>query len=536
MLPPCAKTVAPWFAKCQRQSDGRLAHRVLARLAERPRFAEEIFVNATDPLRRAARRWPDREAVRDAEHLLTFRELESRVNRVAQLLGRLGVRRGDRVATSLPNSVAHVVAQLAAVRAGAAWVAINRRLAPPEVAYMLEDSGARALLADGDGAPGAPPAVEVLDVSGGDVALERRLAAESDAAPETALAEDDVVRLRYTSGTTGTPKAAVLTHASALTSLRNLLAELHDLSPDDVALHVTPLTHASEALLAPTFWRGARTLIAPSADPRELAATIAGERVTMLFLVPTMITALVDAVGGVSGALPSLRTVVYGAAPIAAEPLERALACLGPVLLQIYGMSECPFPITTLRKEDHLDPRRRGSCGLPTAMNEVQVLGLDGAPLATGEVGQIAVRGPQMMREYWRDPEATAAALVAGWLRSGDLGRLDADGYLTLVDRTDDVIISGGFNVYPREVERVLEEHAAVAEVAVAAVPHPRWGQGVGAWVVLHPGAQATDAALIDFCRGRLAGYKKPVAVRFVAELPRNSTGKLVRRALRQRT
>ena len=141
-----------------------------------------------------------------------------------------------------------------------------------------------------------------------------------------------------------------------------------------------------------------------------------------------------------------------------------------------------------------------------------------------------------MMREYWRDPEATAAALVAGWLRSGDLGRLDADGYLTLVDRTDDVIISGGFNVYPREVERVLEEHAAVAEVAVAAVPHPRWGQGVGAWVVLHPGAQATDAALIDFCRGRLAGYKKPVAVRFVAELPRNSTGKLVRRALRQRT
>ncbi len=503
------------------------------RLAERARFAEEIFVNATEPLRRAARRWPDREAVRDAERALTFGELESRVNRVARMLGRLGVGRGDRVATNLPNSVAHVVAQLAAVRAGAAWVAINRRLAPPEVAYMLEHSGARVLLADGDGASGAPSDVEVLDVSGGDGALERRITAESEGAPTIALAEGDVARLRYTSGTTGKPKAAVLTHASALTSLRSLLAELHELSPDDVVLHVTPLTHASEALLAPAFWRGARTLIAASADPRELAAMITRERVTTLFLVPTMIAALVDSVGGMRGALPSLRTVVYGAAPIAPEPLERALACLGPVLLQIYGMSECPFPITTLRKEDHLDPRRRGSCGLPTPMNEVQVLDADGGALPAGAVGRIAVRAPQMMREYWHDPEATAAALVGGWLRSGDLGRFDADGFLTLVDRTDDVIITGGFNVYPREVELVLEEHAAVAEVAVAAVSHPRWGQGVGAWVVLRPGAEVTDAALIDFCRGRLAGYKKPVAVRFVRELPRNSTGKLLRRALR---
>ncbi len=491
-------------------------------------------MNATEPLRRAARRWPDREAVRDGDHALTFRELEARVNRVACLLGRLGVVRGDRVATSLPNSVAHVVAQLAIVRAGAAWVAINRRLAPPEVAYMLEHSAARALLSDADGASGAPSRLEVLDVSGGDAALERRIAAEPDEAPATPLGEDDVARLRYTSGTTGKPKAAVLTHASALTSLRNLLAELHELTPDDVALHVMPLTHASEALLAPTFWRGARTVIASTAEPRALAATIARERVTMLFLVPTMISALVDAVGGVAAALPSLRTLVYGAAPIAPEPLERALACLGPVLLQIYGMSECPFPITTLCKADHLDARRRGSCGLATAMNEVQILDRDGAPLPAGEVGQIAVRGPQMMREYWRDPQATAAVLVDGWLRSGDLGRFDADGFLTLVDRTDDVIISGGFNVYPREVELVLEEHPAVAEVAVAAVPHARWGQGVGAWAVLRPGTRVTDAELIAFCRTRLAGYKKPVAVRFVPELPRSSTGKLLRRRLRQ--
>ena len=493
-----------------------------------------MLVNATEPLRRAARRWPDREAVRDASHGLTFRELEARVNRLARALPRLGIGRGDRVATNLPNSVTHVVARLAIVHAGAAWVAINRRLAPPEVAYMLEHSESRVLLTDADGAPSASYRGEVLDVSGGDAAFERRLAAESDAAPVLALGEDDVARLRYTSGTTGKPKAAVLTHASALTSLRNLLAELHELSADDVALHVTPLTHASEALLAPAFWRGARTVIAASAEPHELAALIERERVTLLFLVPTMIAALVDAVGGVAGALPSLRTVVYGAAPIAAEPLARALACLGPVLLQIYGMSECPFPITTLRKADHLDARRRGSCGLPTAMNDVRILDADGRDLPDGEVGQIAVRGPQMMREYWRDPEATAAVLVDGWLRSGDLGRFDDDGFLTLVDRTDDVIISGGFNVYPREVELALEEHAAVAEVGVAAVPHERWGQGVGAWVVLRSGAHATGIELIEFCRARLAGYKKPVEVRFVDALPRNSAGKLLRRRLRQ--
>ena len=492
-------------------------------------------MNATESLHRAARSWPDREAVRDAERALTFRELEARVNRVARLLRRIGVTRGDRVATSLPNSVAHIVAQLAVVRAGAAWVGINRRLAPREAAYMLEHSGSQVLLTDASAPPRGAPALEVLDVTGGDSAVERRLAAESDDRPPIPLGEDDIVRLRYTSGTTGKPKAAVLTHASALTSLRNLLAELHELGPDDVALHVTPLTHASEALLAPAFWRGARTIVAASTDPATLAETITRERVTVLFLVPTMIAALVDAVGGVPDSLPSLRTLVYGAAPIPPEVLTRAIACLGPVLLQIYGMSECPFPITTLRKADHLDPARQGSCGGVTAMNEVRVIAPDGQPLPTGEVGQIAVRGPQMMREYWQDPEATAAVLRGGWLRSGDLGRFDDAGFLTLVDRSDDVIITGGFNVYPREVELALEEHPAVVEVGVAAVPHPRWGQGVGAWVVLRPGTAAGADELIEFCRERLAGYKKPVAIRFVPELPRNSTGKLLRRRLRQR-
>jgi acyl-CoA synthetase (AMP-forming)/AMP-acid ligase II len=492
-------------------------------------------VNATESLRRAARCWPDREAVRDAEHALTFRELEARVNRVARLLRRSGVTRGDRVASHLPNSVAHVVAQLAAVRAGAAWVGINTRLAPREAAHMLAHSGSRVLLTDASGPPRDAPALEVLDVTGADREIERRLAAESADAPLIPLDEDDIARLRYTSGTTGQPKAAVLTHASALTSLRNLLGELHELGPDDVALHLTPLTHASEALLAPAFWRGARTIVTAITDPAALAETIARERVTMLFLVPTMIAALVDAVGGVPQSLPSLRTLVYGAAPIAPDLLARALACLGPVLLQIYGMSECPFPITTLRKADHLDPARHGSCGVATAMNEVRVVDPDGEPLPAGEVGQIAVRGPQVMREYWQDPAATAAALLGGWLRSGDLGRFDEAGFLTLVDRSDDVVITGGFNVYPREVELVLEEHPAVREAGVAAVPHSRWGQGVGAWVVLRPGVAATADDLIHFCRERLAGYKKPVQIRFVPELPRNSTGKLLRRRLRER-
>ncbi len=492
-------------------------------------------MNATEPLRRAARRWPKREALRDGGDAIGFGALDERVNRLARHLVRAGVASGDRVATFLPNSIPHVVAQQAILRSGAAWVGINRRLAPPEIAFMLEHAGVRLVLADGDGLGTASlgaSVARVLDVSGGDATLERALATETPAVPMPSPGPADVARLRYTSGTTGRPKAAVLTHGCALASLRNLLAELHELGPSDTVAHVAPLTHASEALLAPAFWRGARSLLCREFEADAFRAMIARERVSLLFLVPTMIASLIER-GSAADVFQSLRTVVYGAAPIPDDVLSRALATLGPVLLQIYGLSECPFPITTLRKEDHLEPARRGSCGLPTALNEVEVLDADGRPLPVGEVGTIAVRGPQLMREYWQDPAATAASLVDGWLRTGDLGRLDDAGFLTLVDRSDDVIISGGFNVYPREVEVVLEAHPAVAEAAVVGIPHERWGRGVAAWVVCKPAASAHEQELIDFCRARLAGYKKPLQVTFVPSLPKSSTGKLLRRELR---
>ena len=490
-------------------------------------------MDATEPLRRAARRWPAREALRDGAEHVTFGELDARVNRLACHLVRSGVAHGDRVATYLPNSIAHVVAQQAVLRAGAVWVGINRRLAPPEVAFMLEHADVHVALADRDGLGQVRSTGRlVLDVTGGDAALERRLVAESARPPRPSARPQDVARLRYTSGTTGRPKAAVLTHGAALASLRNLLAELHELGPADTAAHVAPLTHASEALLGPAFWRGVRSVLCHDFEPAAFRDLIERERVSLLFLVPTMIASLVDGAPR-REAFASLRTVVYGAAPIPEDLMVRALDALGPVLLQIYGLSECPFPITTLRKEDHLEPARRASCGLPTALNEVEVLDLDGRELPAGEVGTIAVRGPQLMREYWCDPEASAAALVDGWLRTGDLGRLDDAGFLTLVDRSDDVIISGGFNVYPREVEVVLEAHPAVAEAAVVGIPHERWGRGVAAWVVRKPNAATGEHELIDFCRARLAGYKKPLRVTFVEALPKSSTGKLLRRALR---
>jgi acyl-CoA synthetase (AMP-forming)/AMP-acid ligase II len=490
-------------------------------------------MNATEALRRAARRWPDREALVDGAERVTFGALNDRVDRLARVLVDRGIALGDRVATYLPNSIAHVVAQLAALRAGAAWVGLNRRLAAPEVAFMLEHAHVRIALADRDGLGSAValgPVEAVLDVTGGDPDFERRLAAVPSG-PLPVPLEVDVARLRYTSGTTGRPKAAVLTHGAALASLRNLLAELHELGPDDTFAHVAPLTHASEALLQPAFWRGARSLLFREFDPTAFRDMVRRERVTATFLVPTMIATLLDA--GDPAALASLRTIVYGAAPMPADVMARALDALGPVLLQIYGLSECPFPITTLRKEEHLDATRRASCGLPTALNEVRVLDADGGELPAGEVGTIAVRGPQLMREYWCDPGATATALVGGWLRTGDLGRLDDAGFLTLVDRSDDVIISGGFNVYPREVEVVLEEHPAVAEAAVVGIPHPKWGRGVAAWVVCKPSESAHEQELIDFCRARLAGYKKPLQVTFVSALPKSSTGKLLRRELR---
>ncbi len=491
-------------------------------------------MDATEALRRAARRWPEREALRDEVGSIAFAELDARVNRLAHHLVSAGVGPGDRVATFLPNVIAHVVAQQAILRAGAVWVGINRRLASPEVEFMLAHADVRIALADGDGLGGArgPSLGAVLDVSGGDAALERRLASAPPPPPRPPARERDVARLRYTSGTTGQPKAAVLTHACALASLRNLLAELHELGPADTVAHVAPLTHASEALLAPAFWRGARSILCREFEPAAFRDLIGRERVTMSFLVPTMIASLIGDAPR-RDAFASLRTLVYGAAPMPEDLMVRALDTLGPVLLQIYGLSECPFPITTLRKEDHLEPARRGTCGLPTALNEVQVLDDAGQPRPAGEVGTIAVRGPQLMREYWCDPDATAAALVDGWLRTGDLGRLDEAGFLTLVDRSDDVIISGGFNVYPREVEVVLEAHPAVAEAAVVGIPHPRWGRGVAAWVVCEAAASVREQELIDFCRARLAGYKKPLQVTFVSSLPKSSTGKLLRRQLR---
>jgi acyl-CoA synthetase (AMP-forming)/AMP-acid ligase II len=416
------------------------------------------------------------------------------------------------------------------------WVGINRRLAPPEVAFMLDHGGVRIVLADADGLGSAQPCDSVqavLDVSGRDAVLERELALAPSAAPAAPPSERDIARLRYTSGTTGRPKAAVLTHGCALASLRNLLAELHELGPADTVAHVAPLTHASEALLQPAFWRGARSILCADFEPTAFRELIERERVTMLFLVPTMIASLLAGATR-RQAFASLRTVVYGAAPMPDDVMVRALDVLGPVLLQIYGLSECPFPITTLRKEDHLDPARRRSCGLPTALNEVLVLDGQGHVCPPGEVGTIAVRGPQLMREYWHDPDATAAALVDGWLRTGDLGRVDEAGFLTLVDRSDDVIISGGFNVYPREVEVVLEEHPAVAEAAVVGIPHERWGRGVAAWVVRRTAGAASEQELIDFCRARLAGYKKPLQITFVESLPKSSTGKLLRRELRR--
>ena len=371
-------------------------------------------MNVTEALARAARRWPGREALRDDRGAITFAELDGRVNRIADELAALGVRAGDRVATLLPNSIAQIASQLAILRAGGAWVAINRRLAAPEIAYMLLHSGARILLNDGDmSGVGAGPAslAEVCDVSGGDPVFERRLAMRSSEPPRLAVGEDDVGRLRYTSGTTGRPKAAVLTHRSALTSLYSLLAELHDLGSDDVVAHVTPLTHASEALVAPAFWRGARAVLCARADAESLATLIARERVTTVFLVPTVIAALADIAEVDRSAFASLRTIVYGAAPMPADLMERALGLLGPVLLQIYGMSECPFPITTLRKEDHFDRRVRGSCGLPTAMNSVRVLDDDGQPVPVGTPGNDC------------DPRAAGHARVLG--RSGRNPRRD---------------------------------------------------------------------------------------------------------------
>ena len=472
--------------------------------------------------------------------MLHYRELASRASRIAGALrGRLGLENGDRVALTLKNCPEYLELIYGCWHAGLVAVPMNAKLHPSEFAYMFEHSGARVGFA-------TPDLVDAAARSGVLPRLIEVGGSEYDTllgAPELAVqtrAPDDPAWLFYTSGTTGRPKGATLTHRNLLAMSFCYVADVDPGSPWGAILHAAPMSHGSGLYGIPNVMQAACHVIPESGgfDPAEIYELIRTYPDSSFFAAPTMVKRLVDHPGDEDTS--NLKTIMYGGGPMYVDDCRAALERFGPKLAQLYGQGESPMTITALGRSVHAGsdhPRwlaRLASVGVAQSVVEVRVADQDDRTLPVGEIGEVLVRGDSVMRGYWEDPEATARTLRAGWLHTGDVGNLDEEGFLTLKDRSKDVIISGGANIYPREIEEVLTEHPAVAEVSVIGRPDREWGEVVVAYVVPRRGDAVRAEELDAVCLERVARFKRPKDYRFVAELPKNEYGKVLKTALRE--
>jgi acyl-CoA synthetase (AMP-forming)/AMP-acid ligase II len=506
-------------------------------------------MNVGQFLTHAAERDPGRPAFVWGDDVVSYSEANARSDSLAGNLQRLGLGRGDRVGVLMHNRPELLESMFATWKAGGCVVPLNARFRREEIAYHLADPRAgavifgeeyRELLAE---VAGQVPSVRQFICVG--VPLAGQLAYDElvseGPSPSEDVTDEDVAWLFYTSGTTGRPKGAMLTHRNLTFVSVAWVADLMPLQPEDIGLHAAPLTHgAGFHALALTMTGATQVLLRPHKfDPANFCATVQRYRVTNAWLVPTQIKMLLNYEELEKWDLSSLRWIVYGGAPMYVEDLKQALRRIGRVFVQIYAQGETPMTATYLRREDHVlegaEAARLASCGHARSGLEVRVLDEQDRELPRGQTGQLCVRGPSVMKGYWERPEETAETLGNGWLHTGDVGYMDDHGYAYILDRTKDMIISGGANVYPREVEEVLLRHPDVLETCVVGVPHEVWGEAVKAIVVLRPGASVTEQELTRFVGEHVADYKKPRSVDFVDEIPKNAYGKVPRRELRAR-
>ena len=489
-------------------------------------------------LEAAGRDDPSRPALGIGPRVLrNYGEVASRVARLAASLQAMGLAPGERVAIAAKNSPDYLEVLYAVWHAGLAAVPVNAKLHGAEQGYILEQSGARVCFAseglDTEIAPHAPGSLERLIVIG------RAEYQKLFAADPVAVAKrngDDLAWLFYTSGTTGLPKGAMLTHKVLAAASEAYRSEGDTLAPGDPILHAAPMSHGS-GLYIMAHVRGRGVNVVPESggfEPEEIFSLFRAWPHSSMFAAPTMVKRLVECQAECLS--QNIRTIIYGGAPMYVEDALKALDRFGPRLAQIYGQGESPMTITVLPKtevanREHPGWRERlASVGRPFGCVEVKVTGEDDGPLPVGETGEILCRGDTVMAGYWRNDEASTAALRGGYLHTGDVGAFDADGYLTLKDRSKDLIISGGSNIYPREVEEVLLKHAGVREVSVIGRPDPEWGEAVVAYVV----GEVATAELDALCLAAIARFKRPKDYVFVQALPKNNYGKILKTELRE--
>jgi fatty-acyl-CoA synthase len=487
----------------------------------------------------------DRIALIDGQSRLTYAEFDRRTDQFARALRELGVRQGDRVAALLVNSAAFLETMFASAKLGAVFVPINFRLAPPEVAFLLADSGADVFVwschlsalahaaLEGEGVRVRARVVVGGEPADGEADFEQVLASGEPRALGIDVAVSDLCCLPYTSGTTGRPKGVMLTHDNFLWHVINSLTAGRGLREGDRTVTVAPLFHIGGLGVhtLPLIYVGGTSALLPAFDPEQTLATMARERVTVQFLVPAMWAALMTVPGFDFYDLSALELAVTGGAPCPLPVLE-CFQGKGVPFQEGFGMTETA-PGVSILDADHVK-EKAGSIGRPVFHVGTRIVDENDRDVPTGQVGELVVRGPNVFAGYWGLPDATAEAFRGGWFHTGDMGRMDAEGFITLVDRKKDMIISGGENVYPIEVEQVLYRHPAVREVAVVGVPHAKWGETPIAVVALKDGAQVTDDDLIGYARERLAHFKCPTRVEYVPELPRNATGKVLKTTLRK--
>lgn len=500
-------------------------------------------------LRRALRRHRDRVALACGARHVTYGDLDRSSNRLANALIGQGAKAGDRIATVLSNSVEFIEAELATIKAGMVKSPINPRLSPREIIRILSNIRATGVFLDEQyqeavldarsGLPNLKFVVVVGSTKPGAMQISELIKSSSESEIPSPTHVDDLGLMRFSGGTTGEPKG-IMHSAGSLASIALSVVREYNLSSEDCFLSVAHLSHGQNFVWPALFCVGARLVLMDKFEPESVLRTIATQGITRLHMVPTMWSAVIDHPRFSEYDVSSLRNIVYASAPMPVDRIRKLIGIFGRRVTQVYTLSESAVVTTLLRPEDHVIDgpdyavRRLASCGREALDVSVQIVDDERRPLPVHEIGELAISSPGNMMGYWEMPELTQQVLRGDWVVTGDLGYMDEEGFVFLVDRKDDKIITGALNVYPREVEEVVYSHPAVRECAVIGIPDEKWGEAIIAFVTLRPGVSCEAEDLLRHCEGRIADYKKPRSIVFLDDLPKSSVGKIARRTLRE--